>query len=47
MQNRTASDDPNIDTIVPIGCVGAGKSTFCNLIGLTDIQEEIPMNFED
>ena len=40
--NKMDSGDPSIDTIVPIGVMGAGKSSLCNIIALQDGVTQIP-----
>lgn len=41
------ADDVSIDTIVPIGILGSGKSTFSNILALQDDEAYIPMMPQD
>lgn len=41
------ADDVSIDTIVPIGILGSGKSTFSNILALQDDEAFIPMMPQD
>ena len=43
-QRGNEAFDPTIDTIVPLGIMGAGKSTLGNILTLRDNEETITMN---
>jgi hypothetical protein len=46
MHMQTDAFDPTIDTIVPIGVMGSGKSSLANILTLRDHERKIPGNKE-